>query len=155
MHKTIVPLCLAMLMPAGALSAAEALSPYTISNGISIDAPLGGAAGNWERGRTIYFDRSLTGCSACHGSPGGPGAEIVKGSENAPSLTGIASRLSEGEIRLWIVAPKVLNPESEMPGFYLAGQRSGPDSPVINGPWLDAGQIEDLVAYLARQKSGE
>ncbi|MEM7238190.1 MAG: c-type cytochrome, partial [Pseudomonadota bacterium] len=129
----------------------DGLVAYTVTDGMRIDAPLTGRPGDWRRGRDIYFDRALTGCSSCHGSPGGPGAEVRAENNDAPGLSGIASRMSEGEIRLWIVAPATLDPRTDMPGFYLAGQRTGAENPIINGPWLSAAEIEDLVAYLARQ----
>ncbi|MEM1276204.1 MAG: c-type cytochrome [Pseudomonadota bacterium] len=125
---------------------------YTVTNGSRIEASLTGQSGDWQLGRRLYFDRELTGCSTCHGSPGGPGAEQIAGSE-APSLEGIASRLGNGEIRLWIVAPMVLDPMTKMPAYYMPGQRREADAPVINGPRLTAAQIEDLVAYLARQSA--
>lgn len=143
--------CLLTLAICPTGSAQGTLSPYVITDGSRIEQSLTGLAGDWTRGRTLYFDRQLTGCSACHGSPAGPGAEIVDENADAPSLTAVGSHLEIGEIRLWIVAPQAINPETAMPGFFLAGQRPEADSPVINGPWLTAQQIEDLVAYLARQ----
>ena len=38
-----------------------------------------------------------------------------------PDLNGIASRLSEGEIRLRIVNPKIVNPDTIIPAFSLFG----------------------------------
>ncbi|MEM6933770.1 MAG: c-type cytochrome [Pseudomonadota bacterium] len=151
-------LCFAISLPitlVASISAAENVVAYTISDGQRIEVPLTRKTGDWQRGRDLFFDRSLTGCSSCHGSPGGPGAEIAAENRNAPDLSGIAGRMSEGEIRLWIVAPVVLKPETEMPGFYLAGQRTDADSPVINGPWLNANQIEDIVAYLTHQTASQ
>ncbi|MEM7178170.1 MAG: c-type cytochrome [Pseudomonadota bacterium] len=145
-----IALCAAAASPLGA---AEIAAPYTITNGSRIDDPIAGLTGDWQRGRTLFFDQNLTGCSACHGSPGGPGAETFDGSEEAPSLDGIAGRMSVGEIRLWIVAPETIDPNAAMPGFFLAGQRTEAGSPLINGPWLSAQQVEDIVAYLARQKT--
>ena len=144
---------IAIFLAGGA--SAQTVAPYVISDGKSIDAPLAGAEGIWQTGRMLYFDRKLTGCSGCHGSPGGPGAEIVAGNEGAPSLTGVAARLTEGEIRLWIAAPIAMNPETAMPSFHLAGQRTGPLAAIPNGPWLSAEEVEHLVAYLARQTEQE
>ncbi|MEM0922654.1 MAG: c-type cytochrome [Pseudomonadota bacterium] len=127
--------------------------PYTISDLRSIDTPLGGQEGDWRRGRSLYFNRMVSGCSGCHGSPGGPAAEIVEANAGAPSLSGLADRMEPGEIRLWIAAPIVRDPETAMPAYYLAGQQTGPDAALPNGPRLTAGEIEDLVAYLARQRA--
>ncbi|MEM8792376.1 MAG: c-type cytochrome [Pseudomonadota bacterium] len=128
--------------------------PYTITNGNRISASLTGQTGDWQLGRRLYFDQSLTGCSTCHGSPGGPGAETVGGT-TAPSLAGVGSRLTSGEIRLWIVAPVAIDPLTEMPGFFLPGQTPAADAAIINGPRLTASQIEDIVAYLARQTAAD
>ena len=83
---------------------------YEIVNGREIPASLTGEEGDPEAGRTLYFDREATGCSGCHGSPGGPGAQPDTDGEPAPVLAGIASRMTEGTMRLWLVAPEVLNP---------------------------------------------
>ncbi|MEL6478199.1 MAG: cytochrome c [Pseudomonadota bacterium] len=145
---------LAVLLAACALpfsGGAAEIARYVITDNRSIDAPLAGQTGDWQRGRTLYFDRKRAGCSGCHGSPGGPGAEIVAGNENAPRLARIADRMAPGEIRLWIAAPVVIAPGTEMPAYFLAGQRRDAEAPVPNGPRLTAGEIEDLVAYLSRQ----
>ena len=57
--------------------------------------------------------------------------------------------MSVGAIRLWIVAPVAIDPETAMPAFYAAGQRDEADDPLYGGPALTAAEIEDLVAYLA------
>ncbi|MEM7508963.1 MAG: c-type cytochrome [Pseudomonadota bacterium] len=152
LHKGTIFLTFCLSMPAWAgADDPPVIAPYTITDGRSIDDPLAGAEGVWQTGRLIYFDRKLTGCSGCHGSPGGPGAEIVAGNEGAPALSGIGSRMSPGEIRLWIAAPVAIDPETAMPAFYLAGQRRDGEGGAVNGPWLSAQQIEHLVAYLSRQ----
>ncbi|SFI20799.1 c-type cytochrome [Albimonas pacifica] len=50
---------------------------YTVVDGRTIPAPLGGATGDAERGRAIYADPALGGCRACHAAPGLPQAPIV------------------------------------------------------------------------------
>ena len=136
-----------------AVADATDLVPFTILNGGRIEASLTGRPGDQERGRKLYFDRELTGCSVCHGSPGGPDGEEPK--DDAPDLTGVGARLGDGEIRLWIAAPQAIDPETRMPGFYLPGQRPEADAPVINGPRLTAQQVEDLIAWLASLKDAE
>ncbi len=124
---------------------------YTIVDGMGIPVSLTGASGNTEEGRVLYFDMAATGCSGCHGSPSGPGAQAA--GEAAPSLSGVGTRLSEGAIRLWIVAPRVLAPETTMPGYYAAGQRTEPTDPRFGMPRLTAREIEHLVAYLVEQRA--
>lgn len=129
----------AMAEPAGDVAA------YEIVDGSAIPESLTGEPGDPEAGRRLYFDDKLTRCVSCHDAP------EVGGAGGAPPLAGIARRLSEGEIRLWLVAPEVIAPGTRMPGYYLAGQRDDPTDPRYGGPWLSAVEIEDLVAYLMQQ----
>ena len=129
--------------------------PYTIVNGREIPNSITGQPGDAEAGRKLYFDRELTGCSGCHGSPGGPGAQPDADRSEAPSLAGIATRRTEGAIRLWLVAPEVLNADTAMPAYYGAGQRTDPTDPRFGEPRLTAIEIEDLVAYLLRQTTSQ
>lgn len=156
MHRIIrlFVIALAVVVAAEASAQSARVVPYTIENAREIPASLTGLAGDSERGRQLYFDRDRTGCSGCHGSPGGPGAEAT-GSGNAPSLAGIADRMPVGTMRLWLVAPAVLNPETTKPAYYAAGQRTNPNDPRFGEPRLTASEIEDLVAYLARQRAAQ
>lgn len=126
--------------------------PYTISDAARIEAPLGGLIGNPEMGRLLYFNREAAGCSGCHGSPGGPGAVRLPGNEATPELIAIADRMTPAEIRLWIAAPGVIRPGTTMPEYYTALPSTETTPP---GTRLTAQQIEDLVSYLARQKTRE
>ncbi len=125
---------------------------YQIVDARSIPESLIGEPGNAEAGRKLYFDRKVTGCSGCHGSPGGPGAQPNATGANAPALSGLADRREVGTIRLWLIAPRVLMPDAEMPSYYEVGQRSDENDPFFGSTRLSAREIEDLVAYLAAQK---
>ncbi|MEO1492859.1 MAG: cytochrome c [Pseudomonadota bacterium] len=151
--KIVVSLLFALLASAGVARAAEPdrVVAYTIVNAREIPDSLTGAAGDPERGRQLYFNREVTGCSGCHGSPGGPGAQLNSAEEVAPSLSGIASRRTIGRLRLWLVAPEVIRPETGMPSYYAIGQRQNPEDPRFGETRLTAAEIEDLLAYLMRQ----
>lgn len=136
-----------------ALAQSDRVVSYTIVDGRGIPASLTGRAGNAEAGRKLFFDRGSTGCSGCHGSPGGPGAQPNPDGASAPSLAGVAGRRSEGALRLWLVAPGVINPLTEMPSYYEIGQRTDPNDPRYGETLLSAAEIEDLIAYLMRQTS--
>ncbi len=129
---------------AGPGRAAEPVVAYTIINGAEINDSLTGTPGDAERGRAIYAAEVRAGCPACHGVPGAAAKEPT-----APDLAGVGERLSDGVIRLWIVAPEAISAETAMPAFYAAGQRDGADDPLYGGPALTATEVEDLVAYLA------
>ncbi len=132
----------------------ERVVAYQIVNANAIPASLTGRSGDAEAGRQLYFDRERTGCSGCHGSPGGPGAEVGQDGEGAPKLDRVAVRLDEGTIRLWIVAPDALRPETQMPAYYQVGQRTDPTDPRFGEPRLSAAEIEDIVAYLLKAGVG-
>lgn len=123
---------------------------YQIVNGAEIPQSLTGQPGDAEAGRKLYFSQQVTGCSGCHGSPGGPGAVASEGRRAAPELDRIWARMSEGAVRLWLVAPQVIAAQTEMPAYYVAGYRTDPNDPRYGEPRLSAAEIEDLVAYLMR-----
>jgi len=129
---------------AGSGRAAEPVVGYTITNGSEITGSLTGAPGDAARGRALYAGEARAGCPVCHGVPGAAGDTV-----SAPELSGVGGRLGAGAIRLWIVAPEALDPETAMPAYYAAGQRTGAEDPLYGGPALTAAEIEDLVAYLA------
>jgi sulfur-oxidizing protein SoxX len=135
-------LTLAAMAPAAAESA---LASYTIV-GDSIPDSLTGAKGDPGRGRTIVATRAIGLCLMCHS---GPLPEVKLQGNMAPDLTGAGARWSEGQLRLRMVDPGKLNPDTIMPAYYRVDglvqvARSFRDKPV-----LTAEQIEDVVAYLA------
>lgn len=145
--------CIAMTAITGLGHAQTArVVPYEIVNARSIPTSLTGGPGNAELGRRLFFDRDMTGCSGCHGSPGGPAAQLNRDTANAPSLKGVARRLGEGTLRLWLVAPGLLNANTAMPAYYEIGQRDDPLDPRFGEPRLSAAEIEALIAYLLLQK---
>jgi len=125
----------------------EPVAAYVITDGRSIAESLTGRPGNAERGRALYRDAARAGCASCH-ERRAAAAVAPQGSGPAPGLGDVAERLEPGEIRLWIAAPRAIDPEAAMPGFYAPGQRRNPADPLYAGPRLTAAEIEDLVAYL-------
>jgi L-cysteine S-thiosulfotransferase len=133
-----------MLMLTCATTSAEELRPYTVS-GDAIAESLTGAPGDSVRGRALVLERTST-CILCHS---GPFPEEKFQGDLAPSLAGSGSRWSAGQLRLRLVDASRLNPATIMPSFYRV---DGLDrvAPAWRGkPILTAGQIEDIVAYLA------
>jgi sulfur-oxidizing protein SoxX len=116
----------------------------------AIEQSLCGLHGNAERGKIIASNGSKGNCLACHQLP-------IEGIEAygtiGPELEGVASRLTEGFIRLRVVDTRHINPMSIMPGFYR-------DPSLINRPakkyrgrtFLTAQQVEDVIAYLVTLK---
>src|ERR1700736_1251077 len=103
----------ALLTSTGAV-APEELRPYMIV-GDAIPASLTGTAGDPVRGRAIMIDRRLGACMLCHT---GPFAEEKFQGTLAPDLAGAGSRWSEGQLRLRLVDPTRLNPDTIMPAYY-------------------------------------
>jgi sulfur-oxidizing protein SoxX len=128
----------AMLLAAGAAAAQDGLP-----------GSLTGKPGDPERGRAIVADRQVGMCLLCHGGPF-PG-ERFQG-DLAPNLAGVGSRWSEAQLRLRLVDPGRFNPATIMPSYR---RTAGLDrvAPARRGqPLLTAGQVEDVVAYLATLK---
>jgi len=126
------------------LAVGEELRPYKVT-GDSIMESLTGAPGNATRGRALVLERTNT-CILCHS---GPFPEEKFQGDLAPSLSGSGSRWSVGQLRLRLVDASRLNPGTIMPSYYRI---DGLDRVAANWrdkPILSAGQIEDIVAYLA------
>jgi sulfur-oxidizing protein SoxX len=125
-------------------ASAQALHPYAVV-GDAIPASLTGAPGDATRGRALVVERSRT-CILCHS---GPFPEQRFQGDLAPSLAGAGSRWSEGELRLRLVDASRLNDTTIMPSYYRVDGLNRVGPPWRDKPILSAGQIEDIVAYLA------
>ena len=112
-----------------------------------IVAPLAGKSGDAARGRAIVLDRETGNCLICHRVP--EPAERFQG-ELGPDLGGVGARLSAAEIRLRLVDQSRLNPATVMPPYYRIDGLTRVAARWLGRPVLDAQQIEDVVAYLAR-----
>ena len=133
----------AVFAPPGAASA-QGLRTYAVV-GDGIPQSLTGMPGDATRGRALVVDRANT-CILCHS---GPFPERKFQGDLAPGLDGAGSRWSEAQLRLRLVDAISLNPATIMPSYYSVegGVRVG--AAWRGKPILSAGQIEDMVAYLA------
>src|SRR5204862_4697898 len=130
----------------GLLGASEAgLVPYEIV-GDAIPASLTGTEGDPARGRAIVGNRQLGLCLLCHS---GPFPEDPLQGTLAPSLSGVASRLSIGQLRLRVVDASRVNPTTIMPPYYRTRDLTRVARSYAGKPILSAEQIEDVVAFLA------
>ena len=66
----------------------------------------------------------------------------------APQLSHVASRLTEGQLRLRVVDPTRINPDVAMPAYYRIVEPDRVAEPYRGKPILTAQQVEDVVAYL-------
>ncbi|UXH78234.1 sulfur oxidation c-type cytochrome SoxX [Roseateles amylovorans] len=133
------------------LLAGSVLLPFQIT-GDAIQEPLGGLNGDAARGRALVASRSQGLCLLCHAAPI---PEERQQGNLAPDLKGVGARLDAGQLRLRLVAPQQLNPQTFMPAYYRAGPEAGLHRVATDfdgKPVLDAQQIEDVVAYLRTLK---
>jgi len=131
----------------GLLLATGALLPFQIE-GDAINQPLGGLTGDPQRGRAVVASRPVGLCLLCHAAPI---PEERQQGNLAPDLAGVGQRLSQGQLRLRLVAPQAVHPDTVMPAYYRAGPSAGLERVAKDfegKPVLDAQQIEDVVAYL-------
>ncbi|MCY4459317.1 MAG: sulfur oxidation c-type cytochrome SoxX [Albidovulum sp.] len=131
------------LIPSSAAIAQES-TPIIIED-YAIETSLTGQAGNPERGERIVRDADNATCLICHSLPiaGEPDPGDI-----GPPLEGIGGRYSAGELRLRLVDPKALNPDTVMPSYFrVEGLRKV--APEYKGrPIYSAQDVEDVVAYL-------
>lgn len=115
--------------------------------GLAIAKPLTHVPGDPARGRALVIDRHKGNCLACHAMP--IPEEPFHGSVG-PSLIGVASRLSMGQLRLRVVDEKQINPMSIMPGYYRHPSHFNQVLAEYEGKTLlSAQEVEDVVAYLS------
>jgi L-cysteine S-thiosulfotransferase len=122
----------------------EGLMRYRIING-AIPEPLTDQPGGPERGRRIALDREGGDCTICHAMPL-PQRQFH--GTIGPPLDDVGRRYTAGELRLRLVDPKRIVPESIMPAYYKVEGLQRVLERYQGKPILTAQQIEDVVAYL-------
>ena len=124
------------------------LVDYRIRNG-AIPEPLTDRPGDPERGRRLVLDREGGDCTICHAMPL-PQRQFH--GTVGPPLDGVASRYTAAELRLRVVDPKAINPETIMPAYYKADGLHRVLDRYRDRPILTAQEVEDIVAYLLTLK---
>jgi sulfur-oxidizing protein SoxX len=117
--------------------------------GDAIADPLTGKKGDPARGRAIIVNRQVGLCLLCHS---GPFPEERFQGTIGPDLNAVAARLSEGQIRLRIVDPSRVNPDSVMPAYFRTDGLTRVAPSLRGKPILSAEQIEDVIAFPATLK---
>ena len=122
--------------------------PYKIVKDGIADS-LTGKSGDPVKGRKSFAAMVKGNCLSCHEAP--IPEELFHG-KIGPDLAGIAGRMTEAEMRLRIVNPKIVNPDTMMPAFYrLEGLNR------VMKSWqgktiLEPQDVEDIIAYLKTLK---
>jgi len=125
------------------------LVPYTIIEGNAIPKSLTGKKGDPAEGKKLAINTRKGNCLACHELP--IPEEQFHG-KIGPNLHHVGSKFSEGVIRLRLVNPKVVKPDTVMPAFYRVEGLNIVRKDLIGKPMLSAEEIENLVAYLISVK---
>ncbi len=131
-------------------SLAEDPVSFEIVDDERIPASLTGTAGDPDKGREAFINRKLGNCLGCHAVTE-LAAQPFHG-EVGPPLDGIGEIYGEGELRLRVVNPKVVNPDTIMPGFYVSDGLHRVAEKFQGQTILTAEQVEDIVAYLMTLK---
>ena len=140
---------LALILGLAAASAsAQELRTYVIA-GDAIPDSLTGQPGDAERGRAIVANRTAGLCVLCHS---GPLPETPLQGTLAPSLAGAGARNTAGQLRMRLVNPSRLVPDTIMPPYYRLDGLKRVAKAYDGKTILTAEQIEDVVAYLATLK---
>jgi len=125
-----------------------AIAPFTVV-GDAIPAPIEARTGDAARGAALVLDRETGNCLICHQVP--VASEPFQG-DVGPSLAGVGSRLSAGQLRLRLVDQARVNPATLMPSYYRVDGLTRVASKYRGRPVFSGQEIEDVVAWLAALK---
>lgn len=133
---------------AGGAAPAGGLVDYRVEDG-AIPHPLTDQPGVAERGQAVVLDPARGNCVICHPMPV---PEVEFPGDVGPDLAGVGSRYDAGQLRLRVVDPKRLNPDTVMPAYYRVEGLYRVLNPYRGEPILTAQEVEDVVAYLLTLK---
>ena len=118
-------------------------------SGYEISQPLCGLRGDSTSGSKLVTDSHGGNCIACHALP----LPAESYGDIGPPLAGVASRLSEGHIRLRVVNSHLISPMTIMPAYYKDPQQiNRPGKQYQGKTFLTAQQVEDVIAWLMMLK---
>ena len=125
-------------------TAADQAVGYRVENQ-AIPESLSGRPGDPVRGERIVRDPDKATCLICHAIPveGEPDPGNI-----GPPLDGVAGRYTAGELRLRLVDPKRLNPDTVMPSYYARTGQHRVAAEYRGRPIYSARDVEDVIAYL-------
>ena len=100
--------------------------------------------GNKVRGKKIFASWKVN-CLSCHKAP--IKEEKFQGNFGPP-LMSIGSIYNKNELRLRVINPKLINPNTIMPAYYEKIKYKRTPKDLLNKTILSAQEVEDLVEYL-------
>ncbi|MBT4932681.1 MAG: sulfur oxidation c-type cytochrome SoxX [Rhodospirillaceae bacterium] len=118
---------------------------------LNADQPLAGTkSGDAKAGKNVFIHRKKGNCLACHVVTSLD--YILFHGEVGPPLDGVGSNLSEAEIRLQVMDPRINNPDTIMPPYHRTEGLNRVLVKYKDKTILSAQQVEDIVAYLKTLK---
>lgn len=130
---------------------AETTTPSSVKfSDDGVMASLTGKAGDAKTGRSVFANRKLGNCLACHIN-----SEMSEESfhgEVGPPMDGVADRWSEQELRAIVTNSKMIFEGTIMPAFYIDAGYGRPLEKFSGKSILSAEQVEDVIAYLLTLK---
>jgi sulfur-oxidizing protein SoxX len=115
-----------------------------------IDTPFTAIPGDPARGRAVVASRTTGLCLLCHAAP--IAEEHFQGNIG-PDLAGIGARLTPGQLRLRVADAAALDPDTVMPSYRRTEGGTRVGRAWAGKPILTDQQIEDVVAWLAQQRT--
>jgi sulfur-oxidizing protein SoxX len=123
----------------------QPLAKYTIV-GNTIPDPLTNQPGDSARGRRVVADASNSTCLICHEVPALP--EFPDQGKIGPPLEGLGTRYTADELRLRLVNPKLITPDTMMPAYYRTEGLTRVQQQFVGRTIYSAQDIEDAIAFL-------
>ena len=130
-------------------AAAEEFVAFKVVDNERIPESLTGKPGDPASGREVAINRKQGNCLACHKMPI---PEQPFHGEVGPDLSTVGNTYNAGELRLRVVNPKIINPDTFMPAFYRPYGLHRVSKNFEGKTILTAQQVEDVVAYLQTLK---
>lgn len=146
LRRALVPfgLSLAVALAVAAGAGAEEPVAYEVV-GDGIPEPLTATPGDPARGQTVARNAANATCLICHDMPI---PEEPDPGDLAPSLRGVGNRYTAAQLRLRLVDPKRINPDTIMPAYYRTTGFNRVLGEHVGETIYSAQDIEDVVAYL-------
>lgn len=142
--------CVGALVLGGA-AIADTVAPDAVSfEDGAVVASLTGGAGDPVKGRTVFANRKLGNCLACHQN--NQLSEESFHGEVGPIMDGVADRWTEAELRGIVINSKMMFEGTIMPSFYRLENGARPLDAFAGKTILTAEQVEDVIAYLLTLK---
>ena len=142
------------------------VASYKIEEGKSLDyavnQSLTGKKGDPKKGLEAMVNRKQGNCIACHkvsaiqklAKPGDVKSMAKYGFQGdvGPELDGVASRYTEGELRMIVINVRKIFPDTVMPAFHVNKGFVRPIKNCEGKAIFSPERVEDVVAYLMTLK---